>query len=95
MIRRFVIAAAVALPVLVAACAHDQRPPPVPPPAIVCPPLKTYTADQEKALAVALAALPAGSPLVGAMADYGALRATVRACRSDNVGSPGTGRPSH
>jgi hypothetical protein len=45
-----------------------------------CLPLKTYTPAQEKALADALAALPADSPLAGAMADYGALRAADRAC---------------
>lgn len=48
---------------------------------IVCPPIPTYTPTQERALGAAVAALPATSPLVGAMADYGAVRAAVRACK--------------
>lgn len=45
-----------------------------------CLPMKTYTAAEEHALAGAVRALQADSPLVGAMADYGALRAANRAC---------------
>lgn len=45
-----------------------------------CPPVKAYSAAQEKALGAAVAALPPDSPLVGAMADYGAERAALRAC---------------
>jgi len=47
---------------------------------VVCPPLKTYSAEQQKALGAAVAALPADSPLVSAIVDYAALRAAVRAC---------------
>ncbi|HUO22684.1 MAG TPA: hypothetical protein VMU59_09240 [Caulobacteraceae bacterium] len=45
-----------------------------------CPAIKTYTPAQDAALADALAALPDGSPLAGAMIDYGQLRAEARAC---------------
>ncbi len=48
--------------------------------AVVCPPITTYTAAQETAMAQALSALPTGSPLATAMADYGKLRAAARAC---------------
>lgn len=47
----------------------------------VCPPIPTYTRAQEQALGAAVAALPVTSPLVSAMADYGAVRAAIRACR--------------
>lgn len=49
-------------------------------PASVCPPVKTYTQTEQDALAAAVAALPAGNPLTGAMLDYGRLRAAARAC---------------
>lgn len=45
-----------------------------------CLPMKDYSAAQQQALAAALAAVAPDSPLVGAMADYGALRAANRAC---------------
>lgn len=45
-----------------------------------CVPVKAYSADQEKALAAAVVALPPGSALIEAMADYGAMRAAARAC---------------
>lgn len=46
----------------------------------ICPPIISYTQVQESALAAAIKMLPADSPLVGAMVDYGQLRATIRAC---------------
>lgn len=49
----------------------------------VCPPLRSYSPAQEKALGAAVAALPADSPLVAAIADYGSLRAAVRACNTN------------
>lgn len=63
-----------ALGLALAACAHA--------PAVqtICLPLKPYTAAEQLALAGALASLPETSPLVGAMADYGAMRAADRAC---------------
>lgn len=45
-----------------------------------CLPLKTYSAEQQKALADALAVLPDTSPVASAMIDYGQLRAADRAC---------------
>lgn len=45
-----------------------------------CPAVVAYTAEQEKALASAVAALPPTDPLVGMTADYLALRKNVRAC---------------
>lgn len=81
--RALLFAGVVGMVAEFAACAHDNpRPLPLPQTTVVCPPLKAYGLDQEKALAQALAAVPAGSPLVGAMADYGALRAAVRACKA-------------
>lgn len=47
---------------------------------VVCVPAKAYTPAEEKALAAAIAALPANSPLGGAMVDYGHMRAAARAC---------------
>lgn len=47
---------------------------------VSCPPLKDYSAAQEKALGAAVAELMAGSPLIQAMTDYAALRAAIRAC---------------
>lgn len=55
-------------------------PPPTPPATTVCLPLKAYSATQELALSVEVAALAPSSALVQAMADYGAMRAADRAC---------------
>lgn len=46
----------------------------------LCLPLKPYTATEQQAMADALDALPPGSPLSAAMADYAAMRAADRAC---------------
>ena len=45
-----------------------------------CLPLKTYTADEERALAAALRTLPPGSPIAGAFVDYKKMRDADRAC---------------
>lgn len=49
-------------------------------PHAACPPVAAYTLAQEQSLAGAVRSLPADSPLVGAMADYLALRKSARAC---------------
>lgn len=69
-----------------AACAStpatiSAKPEPVTIVKTVCPPIRTYTADEQKALASAIGTLPDGSPLVGAMLDYGALRKAIKACK--------------
>lgn len=48
--------------------------------AVSCLPLVSYSAAQQRALASALDALPATSPLIQAFTDYAALRAADRAC---------------
>lgn len=55
--------------------AHSYAPKPA-----VCPPVVAYTVDQEQAMAKALEALKPDDPLVGATADYIALRKAARAC---------------
>jgi hypothetical protein len=75
----------VCLLVLVAGCAQTMSTAParpLPPPVITtaCPPLKSYTPDEQLQMAAALQALPQDNPLVQAMEDYGQLRKTVRAC---------------
>ena len=69
---------------IVEGCAMTGPAKPLPAAAVTvsCPPLKSYSAADQKALAAALTALAPDSPLVGAMADYGALRAAVRACKA-------------
>jgi hypothetical protein len=67
---------AVFLGLLLSACASEPAAQPVP----ICPPVKIYAKAQESALANAIAALPADSPLIGAMLDYARLRAAARAC---------------
>lgn len=66
-----------------ASCATTSPAKPLPAPVIttVCPPLKTYTAAEQHALADALEQLNPANPLIGAMADYGQLRSAVRACK--------------
>ena len=54
---------------------------------VTCLPMRDYTADQEKALAEAVASLPPASPLVGFVADYGAIRAADRACLASHPGT--------
>lgn len=56
--------------------------PPAAPPSLVCPPLVEYSAEEREAVAQAVEALPEGSPLVGLVDDYLALREMVRACGS-------------
>ena len=46
----------------------------------ICPPVKAYSKAEEAALAKAVAALDSRNPLIGAMLDYGRLRAAARAC---------------
>lgn len=60
--------------------ASSSNPPPVSM-APVCPAVKTYTLDEQKALAKAVAALPADSPIIGALGDYSRMRAASRACK--------------
>lgn len=82
----FRIAGAVAI--LLAGCVTEappvisDKPAPLAIVQTVCPPIKTYSAAEQKAMAGALAALPPNNPLVGAITDYGTLRAAVRACAS-------------
>lgn len=75
--------------VILAGCEHNAQPlpsPPPPPPVVtvkaVCPSVKVYSAADQAALAAAVAALPATSPLVGAMVDYKNLRDRLRACNA-------------
>jgi hypothetical protein len=49
-------------------------------PVAQCPPVKVYSQAEQDALATAVAALPPENPLIGAMLDYGRLRAAARAC---------------
>lgn len=70
------IGLAVSLGLLLCACASEPAAQPV----LLCPPVKTYTKAEEAALADAVGALRAGNPLIGAMLDYGRLRAAARAC---------------
>jgi len=49
-----------------------------------CLPLANYTKAQEAALADAVEALPRGSPLIGFIGDYGAMRDADRACLGTN-----------
>jgi len=71
------IASAVALIVL-SGCGHAR------PVAVLCPAVKPYTPAEQRALAEALRPLAESSPLVWAMADYGALRAAARACKTED-----------
>jgi len=48
--------------------------------AAICPPVKAYAKAEQAALAEAIAALSPSNPLIGAMLDYGRLRAAARAC---------------
>lgn len=65
---------------IIGGCTTTPKPIAAPPVAVACIPVAEYTPEQEKALAAALEALPATNPLVGAMIDYGRLRAAARAC---------------
>ncbi len=59
-----------------AACAST----PTPPATVICPPLKTYSADVQKRLADELRALPEGTETQAFLSDYAALRASIRVC---------------
>jgi hypothetical protein len=59
---------------LLAGCTTAQ------PSAPECPPVKIYSQTEQNALAVAVAGLPPDNPLIGAMLDYGRLRAAASAC---------------
>jgi hypothetical protein len=72
--------AAILACLLLCGCATQQAPKPVAVTTTVCVPLKTWTPAQEAAMADALQALEPANPLVGAMTDYGAMRAADRAC---------------
>ncbi|HUJ48059.1 MAG TPA: hypothetical protein VLV55_13075 [Rhizomicrobium sp.] len=72
------IGLAVALALLLSACASEPAAQPV----SVCPPVAAYTKADEVALADAVSALPPDNPLIGAMLDYGRLRAAALACAS-------------
>jgi hypothetical protein len=65
----------------ITACATTKpSPPPAPPPA--CIPIRVYTPAEDAAIKSALDALDSGSPLIGALLDYGKLRAAARAACS-------------
>lgn len=66
----------IAAVLMLSACMGTPRPAAT----IACPPVKPYTAAQQKALSAAWASVPAGSPLDSAMTDYLALRDVARAC---------------
>lgn len=51
------------------------------PHAAACSPVAAYSLAQEQALGQAVTALQPDNPLVGAMADYLALRKSARACQ--------------
>ena len=51
-----------------------------------CLPMMAYAADQEKSLGAAVSLLAPDSALLGAMEDYGAMRAANRACMAQNKG---------
>jgi hypothetical protein len=65
-------------------CAHVGPPPKAPPVSLtaICLPVKAWTPDQERQMAAAVAAQPADSILVQAMADYGQMRKAAWACVS-------------
>lgn len=80
--RLAAIAFVVCAPLLNAGmCASDSQPPmPQPVAKVTCLPLKVWTPDEEAAMGAALAGLPTDSPLVQGFEDYGAMRASDRAC---------------
>lgn len=49
-----------------------------------CPALKTWTADQQKALAAALEPIPESSPIWQMEFDWGRMRGEIRACKATN-----------
>ncbi len=57
------------------ACGTDGSSPPV-----VCPPVVDYDAQTRERAAAAVEALPADSPILTLLEDYGVLRAQARAC---------------
>lgn len=59
---------------MLAGCANTRPP-------SVCPPVKTYTKEQNEQLARELEALPPGAFTVDVIADYILLRDQVRACQ--------------
>jgi hypothetical protein len=68
---------------LLSACATARSEPPrPPPPAGFCPPLAAYDAAFQARLAGELEGLAPTSAIRIAIADYGALRDQLRACRS-------------
>jgi hypothetical protein len=77
------LAAPVLAFLVLSGCASGGSSSPNPPPVSltpVCPAVKTYTPDEQKALAKAVAVLPADSPIIGALGDYSRMRAASRAC---------------
>ena len=70
---------AILLCLLLAGCASGPQ---IAVQAPTCPSMRTYSAAEQSALADAVAALAAGSPLIWAVEDYAALRASVRACQA-------------
>lgn len=59
---------------------------------VECPPLKTYTPEDQVALGAELAKLPSDSAIAGAITDYQAMRDADRACIAQNTPSP-KGKP--
>jgi len=47
-----------------------------------CPPLRSYSAEQQASLLAELQGLPEGSAIVEALKDYKVLRDQVKACRA-------------
>ena len=50
---------------------------------VVCPPLRTWTAAEETALAAALAPIPEASPLWALEKDWQATRDAIRVCNTN------------
>ena len=68
---------------LLTACVNIPKttpPPIIVAPDAVCPLRVEYTQEQQNAIAAAVAALPTNSPLIGALADYHAMRQADLAC---------------
>lgn len=69
---------------LLASCATAS--PPTVDVKTVCLPRPTYTPAQERAIGQALAALPPGNALIGAMADFTQMLLADKACLASNKG---------
>jgi hypothetical protein len=52
---------------------------------LVCPPLVEYSRNEQRRVAVEVAALPEDSVIVGWLADYAVLRAQARDCINSSI----------